>query len=242
MVAITSDIDWAPEPVIEYMVEIFRRNRIKCTFFCTHHSPVLLQSDPDLFELGIHPNFNPSLAGQGKPADSIVDELLEIYPTAKGVRSHSLTQSSRLSIMFRQKGMVYESNLFLPYQKDVAPSVLWNGLVRLPIVWEDDLHWEFGKTFEDLSIDMTDSGLKIFNFHPIHVFLNTTDAAHYENAKRFYHDAKELLKLKNRSHKKGVEDALMKLIEFIRQDKTKTFTLSEISQLTYNTDAAYANY
>ena len=37
----TSDIDWAPEAVIEDTIELFNKYGVKCTFFCTHKSAVI---------------------------------------------------------------------------------------------------------------------------------------------------------------------------------------------------------
>jgi hypothetical protein len=37
----TSDIDWAPEEVIEDTIGLFNKYGVKCTFFCTHPSAVI---------------------------------------------------------------------------------------------------------------------------------------------------------------------------------------------------------
>jgi hypothetical protein len=228
MIALTADIDWAPEEVIEEFKRLLESHNIKCTLFCTHKSEAINSLNPDLFELGIHPNFNPILEGKGGNINEVIDELMKMYPNAKGIRSHSLLQSSALLNLFAKKGFQYESNEFVPYAKNVTPSLLWNGLVRLPFIWEDDIHWMYSKKFDDLDVDLASPGLKIFNFHPVHVFLNTTDGNHYEQAKQFYQHPAELRKFRNSGSKKGVYDALSTLINEITSQGLTTYKLSEI--------------
>lgn len=230
-IAITADIDWAPEELLEYTISLLESFNVKCTFFCTHHSPVLLSANKELFELAIHPNFNPLLQGREGPSpDKIIDDLLALYPDAKGIRSHSMMQSSALLNLFAKKGFVYESNHFLPYHTNVYPFLLWNGMVRLPYVWEDDIHYMYGNKFDELKIDLDEPGMKIFDFHPTHLYINTNTEDHYLKAKPYYHDPAELWKLRNDGmQEKGAEDALVKLCSEIKEKNMDTFTLQELA-------------
>lgn len=229
-VAITADVDWAPDAVIKYMISLFETKKIRCTFFCTHFSEVLLSADKELFELAIHPNFNPLIEGQVGTTDKIIDNLMSIYPHAKGVRSHCMFQSTGILNQFANRGLIYESNHFLPYHTNVSPFLLWNGMVRLPYIWEDDIHWSYGNNFDNLNINLKDSGLKIFDFHPIHIYLNTTNGDHYLRAKKFYQNPAELQEFRNDGmHVKGAKDALMKLFQEIEEKQLETFKLIEIA-------------
>ncbi|MEI2738967.1 MAG: hypothetical protein V9F01_09290 [Chitinophagaceae bacterium] len=229
-IAITSDVDWAPEPVLEYMISLFEARGIKCTFFCTHYSEVLLNADRNLFELAIHPNFNPLLDGKAGNSDEVLDKILAIYPESRGVRSHSMLQSTGLINLFSRKGLIYESNHFLPYHKNISPFLLWNGMVRLPYIWEDDIHWLYGNSFADLKINLNEPGMKIFDFHPIHIYLNTTNEEHYLNAKPFYQQPLELQRFRNSGKDiKGAKDALEKLFQTIEGKGLHTFLLKEIA-------------
>jgi hypothetical protein len=60
-VLLTLDIDWAPDAAIDFVAEILVSRGVKATWFVTHDSPGVrrLRARPDLFELGIHPNFLP---------------------------------------------------------------------------------------------------------------------------------------------------------------------------------------
>lgn len=223
----TCDIDWAPEAVIVDTLELFKKFNMKCTLFATHPSKTLFQSDGALFELGIHPNFNPLFEGQSKKtAEDIVRDLLRIYPKAKGVRSHTLTQNSKLIDLFARCGLVYDANLFLPYQKISAPFKLWNGLKRVQFNWEDDVHFLYKRSFKESGLDFKSSELNILNFHPVHIFLNTESSKRYEQAQVFYQDPEKLLRCRNTTKTLGARDLLVSLLKFSKKFKY-TKTLSE---------------
>ena len=62
---ITMDLDWCPDFVLEYVLEILEKYNLKCTFFITHETKLLkyLRENTNKYELGIHPNFNYLLKG-----------------------------------------------------------------------------------------------------------------------------------------------------------------------------------
>jgi len=220
----TVDVDWAPEPVIAETLSLFQSHRVKCTLFATHPSKVLDACDRDLFEIAIHPNFNPMLAGQvGDPA-RVVDELLEMFPEARGVRSHSAAANTPLLQLFRSRGLEYESNLWLPYWDDIKPFRLWNGLMRIPYNWGDDIHLAYGRPFETPQIP-TAGSLTVVDFHPVHVYLNTDTTSHYEAARPHYHDADRLHALRN-TERAGARTVLLQLL----QQKSGGMTLSELAK------------
>ncbi len=228
MIAITVDIDWAAEEVIQDMLQFFEKEQVKCTLFCTHESEVIKSCSRDLFELAIHPNFNFLLNGENsKSIEQIIDELKSWYPEAKGIRSHSLTQNTFLLDFFQKKGFIYEANHFLPYRKNIQPFYLWNSLFRIPFVWEDDFHFMYDHSYNDLRIDIEGTGLKVFNFHPIHFFLNTSCEDDYVKAKKYYHDAAKLRQLRN-SSRAGVSDALKNLISQIKRLEMESYKMIEV--------------
>lgn len=229
MIVFTSDIDWAPDEVVADTIELFEEYGVKCTFFTTHYSDILLRSNKDLFEIGLHPNFNPIIEGLStKKIDAIIDELLDIHPEAKGVRSHSMLQSTHILQKFADKKFIYDANHFLPYHKNLKPFMLWNGMVRIPYNWEDDVHWAYGHTFEDSKMDLADEGLVIFNFHPIHIFLNTESKYRYDEAKKYYKEPKRLIEYRN-TKIKGTRDLLISHLEHCKANKSKTTKLIEIA-------------
>ena len=209
----TSDIDWAPEAVIADAIELFNKYNVKCTFFCTHQSSVInsIMNDKN-FELGIHPNFLPLMNQLKGTIEEAIEIVLEIVPNAKGVRSHSLVQSTPLFQIFKDYGLQYEANTNLPYKNDIEPYKLWNGLVKVIHNFEDDIHFMYNYSFEDTKINTYSNKLNVFCIHPIHIFLNTEVEQTYSNAKVHYQNASELMKYRN-TKTFGTRDLLIQLLE-----------------------------
>jgi hypothetical protein len=224
----TSDIDWAPEEVIEDTVALFSKYNVKCTFFCTHESAVINSIKKDAnFELGIHPNFLPLMNQQVGTIEKAIEHVLNIIPDAKGVRSHSLVQSTPLLQTFKKYGLLYEANTYLPYWADIYPTKLWNGLVKVPHNFEDDIHFMFNKSFDSCGLNLENKKFNVFCIHPVHIFLNTDCENTYNNARKYYQDSTELLKLRNTT-KPGVRDLLISLLEnHNRLCNNKSYTVYE---------------
>ena len=210
---LTFDIDWADDAVIEATIDLVEQAGVPATWFVTHDTPVLarLRANPS-FELGIHPNFLPLLM-QGNPrngatAGEVVDRLLEIVPEAKSVRSHSLIQSGRLLELFRDKGLTHEANSFIPEQSGMAlrPWIDWFGMIKVPYFWEDDF-WCEAPARASIEEVHARPGIRGYDFHPIHVFLNTDRLSRYEEARPAFGDAEALERHRN-LETAGVADML----------------------------------
>lgn len=228
--AISIDLDWVPEAIIADTLELLEMNSIKATIFATHPSNEINHCNKALFEVGIHPNFNFLLDGDTTKASNskeVLKKILDIYPDAKGVRSHSLVQSSRLLQEFADNGLLYESNQFLPYAKELIPMRLMINLIRIPYNWEDDGHFGYGYSFDEFKLDF--NKFNIFNFHPIHIYLNTENQARYNAAKKHYHDPKALLNFRNTGSEPGTRDLFKKLLTMINEKKYLTVTLLDIA-------------
>ncbi|MEN8810586.1 MAG: hypothetical protein ABF272_04250 [Flavobacteriales bacterium] len=227
-IAFTLDIDWAPEEVIQYALTIFSLYKVKCTLFCTHESEVIKNADKELFEIAIHPNFNDLLFEKKiNVAEDTLDELLAIYPDAKGVRSHSLTQSSSLQLLFASKGLKYDSNNYLPTKDIISPYKCWTGMTRIPFHWEDDIHFLQGKSFTDeFDQNVKPNDCLVLNFHPIHVFLNTDKEETYKKEKLNYHNVKKLKEGINNDNV-GTRDFLINQLERVKKNDCTHYNLNE---------------
>lgn len=231
MVSITSDIDWAPDYVIEHMIQLFEEFDNKCTFFATHKSGTLNRIDKKSFEIAIHPNFNNLIFNnQIISAEKIVKDLLELYPNAIGLRSHSVTHSSRLQQLFYNLGIKYDSNQFVPYNYDTKPYMCWSGVLRIPYNWEDDVHYMYGNHFDNIFLRKINIEMKniIMDFHPIHVYLNTYNREHYNTARKYINNYKLLKKYINKKHK-GIKDYLVEVLSYMREKKVKSKLLKDIN-------------
>jgi hypothetical protein len=212
---VTFDIDWAADEVLGDTVDLVERSGVPATWFATHDTPVLKRIlDNPSFEVGLHPNFNLLLAGDranGADAEQVLDRLLAFVPQARSIRSHSLVQGGRLLQLFQSKGLTHDSNTFIPSQSgmEVRPWEDWFGMIRVPFFWEDDFWCATPEEapFADL---LSRDGLLGFNFHPIHVFLNTETLDRYEAAREHFRRPRDLLGL--RYEGEGVRSRLCELL------------------------------
>jgi hypothetical protein len=186
-VCLSVDVDWVPDPVLAHVVDMIAGAGVSATLFATHATPVLATVSPPAFEIGLHPNFD-----RGGDFDSPLEELKAAYPEARGGRSHGLAVSSRILKRYIAHGLRYESNVFLPGHEGLRPVTRFEELVTIPFYWSDDKHLERGEPFELQAMRLDVPGLKVLNFHPIHVYMNTTSLPHYESFKAHYSDPNAL--------------------------------------------------
>jgi len=187
---ITIDVEWASDSIIAEVANYLISNKIKSTWFITHDSPEIsrIMSCRDLFEVGIHPNFLEATC-QARDAREIMKGLLRIAPEARSMRTHSLIQSTPLLMMAKEEfGIEHDVSLFLPYTPNIIPHQLFvsksSGLVRIPYFWEDDAE----TLYPNPSFSLSDAryhvdGVKIFNFHPIHIVLNSCNLENYQSCR-----------------------------------------------------------
>lgn len=220
---LTFDIDWCSDEVLSFTLDIIEKNNIKATFFVTHETKLLdrMRANPNI-ELGIHPNFNPLLIGDfryGKNFEEVIEYYKNIVPEAVGVRSHSMTQNSPILDTFEKFGLIYDCNTFIPYSSniEVKPYNHWTDkLIKVPYFWEDDVHGIYGWKW-DVKQFSNYNGIKVFDFHPIHVFLNTEHLDRYEKS-REWHNCEENLP-KHRYEGYGTHSFLIDLLKEINNVK-----------------------
>jgi len=96
-IAITFDIDWAPDWCVERCVSILDRFGVKATFFATHASEFLeeIKRRADMFEVGLHPNFHPG-SSHGSGTAEVIEHCRGFAGTARSMRTHGLMQWSNL--------------------------------------------------------------------------------------------------------------------------------------------------
>lgn len=228
MLTLTIDVDWAADAVLADTLQLLTDYDVNATIFATHKTH-LLEGLPKKIEVAIHPNFNDLLLGKGGNFQKEIDELMTQFPSAKGVRSHSLVQSSHILNYFVRVGLAYDSNLFLPYQNS-PPFHHFNGFVRIPYNWEDDYHYSIGRSFDAVGLNLEDhQRWNILNFHPIHLFLNTENQDRYNLSKPFHQDVNKLGEYCNRTNVPGTRDCLKMFLEYLKENHLETHNLEEIA-------------
>lgn len=218
-VFLTFDMDWAHDDVVNDSIDLVEQAGISATWFVTHDTPVLqrLRSLGGQ-ELAVHPNFNDLLSGANRTGEGGAEGLLErirrVVPEARSVRSHSLVQSERLVDVFERHGLTHISNCFIPHRAGFPnrPFRLWGNAVVVPHCFQDNVALKMptaAPSPEDLS-----TGFHVFDFHPIHVFLNTEDLTRYERTRHLHHKPVELAR--HRYEGRGTRTRLIDLLSLAR--------------------------
>jgi hypothetical protein len=152
-------------------------------------------------EIGIHPNFNYLLNGDiryGRNYKEVISYYKQLYPNSVSVRSHALTQSSLILDEFYTQGLKFDLNSFFPIinKEGLVPfKILSNGIIKVPFLWEDDIFFQNKeKLYKEI---FKGSGIRVLNFHPIHIFLNTEMVERYNDARPFFQNFSRLKKFVN---------------------------------------------
>lgn len=183
--ALTFDIDWAPDFAILHCLELLENAGCKGTFFATHSTSLNNVIVERGHNLGIHPNFLPG-SSHGSDVQEIISECLNYAPDAWCMRTHALLQSTPLlhEIFSKFPQLKLDVSLLM-HRSAFAHKIKWEidgvSFDRLLYNWEDDA--QFSRFKKDKLPDLFFGELTVFDFHPIHVFLNSTDGSEYHNLK-----------------------------------------------------------
>ena len=80
--------------------------------------------------------------------------------------------------------------------------------------------------FSAKSLDLVSPGLKVFNFHPIHIYLNTENISRYEQAKPYLKDKARLDKSINPGT--GVRNLFIELLNHVSALQIHTYKVKDI--------------
>jgi len=219
---LTFDLDWAHEEVISDTIDLVNQSGVSSTWFVTHKSTEIerLNRKADV-ELGIHPNFSISSKESHDNfamPNQVLSELLNIVPNAKSVRSHSLFHSERLVDVFHDFDLSHISNCFIPFGSGInaRPFSIWENMVMVPHCWQDNVALRMNLPFPNKS-ELLKSHF-VFNFHPIHIFLNTEKIERYESSRPFHQDPDKLIS--RRFNGAGTRTLLIDLLK-VMKDREK---------------------
>jgi hypothetical protein len=95
----------------------------------------------------------------------------------------------------------------------LAPWRLWNNIVRVPLYWEDDYHCVTKNQRNFDKVINTNFGLKVFGFHPLHIFLNTESLNRYELVRSFQNNPDKLINYRYTGE--GTRSRFVKLLNLI---------------------------
>lgn len=211
------DVDWAIDPVLEDTLDLIEEAGVKACIFVTHDTPILRRlRDNHNIELGLHPNFDPLIRGVGETsAREIIVQASRLVPDAKVLRSHAMTTSGRWLELYSEVGVTHLSNYVMFGDRNVHPLRQVNGIIEAPVYFADDgalYQRARGDSWFDVDPDLFSpgGGLQVYNFHPIHLFLNCESLQRYTDSRAIAGDANALLQ--RRFSGEGARSWLMALL------------------------------
>lgn len=171
IICFTIDLDWAKEPMIAKTLEMF--DDVPVTPFITHKSKTIEKhyAGAKRKHVGLHPNFWID-STQGHCYKDVIKNLCKLWPEARGFRSHRWFEDLKFSQEFRSRGFVYDSTTCMFLHPHILPYECFSGVIQLPVFFEDRWfmsgEWHPAVILQRLEV----YGLKVFDFHPIHIMEN----------------------------------------------------------------------
>lgn len=231
-VVYTMDVDWAKEEVIEYALNYFKEANVPVTTFLTHKSEVIQSAlkDPKVkLQTGIHPNFF-TKSTHGSDFQSVISHCLDFKPTLPYSRSHGLMYSSNIMIELLKQNIFTDFSIVNPLGKPIKPIVfeIFNTTFkRYSFNWEDDMFFYYQNNENFFKLSNLNLDVLILNFHPIHIYLNSLNEAHYTDFKAGSSD-------KNKGI--GTETFLKETLQEVKRGNLKAISLSDYFEMMDNQD------
>ncbi len=229
----TTDIEWSPEWAIEEVVRFFDDNGIPLTPFITHESPVVNEyfGKADMrHAVGLHPNFFAN-SSHGRTMDDVIESVCRLWPEAVSFRAHCFYDNTLMTNIFARKGFLFDSNLCLFLQPHSVPLLHASGMLRFPVYWEDDIHYQKKLPFSlsALKSHLDIPGLKVVNIHPLNFALNIADVEYY-NSHKYLYDHRELSFAWKQFvfEGRGTRSLIEEMIEHIRRKGCALMFMSDI--------------
>jgi len=181
MIALSFDTDWmAPEDLERFLEEYPFPGTGTFFLHCAYALEKLRRH-----ELCPHPF--PVAPEHWKP--SIAKMLQDFGLTPTGVRTHSAIHSHFLELCLYELGFKYTSNTSRLFLDDTRPVRLAWGCWEMPIYYMDNLDLTMAKYWPSLDHKplsrevllraLDGDSLYVFDFHPLHVCLNTPTLEYY---------------------------------------------------------------
>ena len=185
MICLTFDTDWMTESSMSQFLDDFPLLG-QGTFFAHEAFKCLAISD---HEIGPHP----FISNLGDWQQNLKNLSGRLGKPARGTRPHSCVFSHMIGVGLNELGFEYVSQANNLFQDGLRPFRHPWGIWELPIYYMDNMdfwttqnwpqlnHVSFSR--ELIQRAVTGQDLYVFDFHPLHVALNTRTSADYQSVK-----------------------------------------------------------
>jgi len=233
--SVTADVDWAPNYAVERFLTIIDDAGVSASIYATHDQ-CSLKGLPNSIEVGLHPDntrYHPEYGISRKLLD-----LRELFPDAVGVRCHRNFFGQNVAQLAVAAGMTYDASVFLWKHSHLRPWIDQFGLVRLAYNWEDGIQADYGYGWTMDHVPFHGQGLKIFNFHPIFVYLNCPDDDYRRKIVGNYKDLTQAPKSEIEPliyNGYGAQNFLVDLLGELKNRRAQSVTLADIARSAVST-------
>jgi len=154
-----------------------------------------------------------------------------------GIRTHSCVFSHLIGIQLRKRGYVYSSNIDNFLQPKLKPYRNAWGLWELPIYYMDNMDFWMPLNWPDLNhvpfnYEVIETAIKdefclyVFDFHPLHIALNTRTYEDYSSVKERIFPG-EVSPFEIRFQGKGVAVFFEELCTAMQNNGQRSYTCTE---------------
>lgn len=235
IIVITSDTDFVGDEILSYAYSTLTDT--PCTIFVTNSSDYVVNttSKNALWEVEPHPNFIDG-STHGGSVDGVFKTVNSFNTSGFGFRCHRYYFSNDVAELFVNNGYKYSSNVCTDLQY-VPPFKTRCGLLEFPIFFEDGGFIKFHSitNAESVISRMDDkNGIYVFNFHPIHIALNSCDfnvsrRIKDELSPERYHALTMLdIECARNTKKYGIADLLNDVLRFAATNNVRMLNLKQL--------------
>jgi hypothetical protein len=216
LVVFTADQDWAPEWACEVFLSEIKANELPVHVFRTNMSPTLDGAVNDgHITHGWHPNFKAN-STHGSSISEVISTMQAINPDSRTVRAHSYFESSETWDSLYAAGQIVESHGVTMFEENLQPIRMASNLIRVPVFFEDDVFMRDSPDELDCALlfkRLLSPGLKVLDFHPIHIGLNSKSLIHYEQSREILNNEESFLESMNH---RGIRTVMNDLVKYIK--------------------------
>jgi hypothetical protein len=180
---VTIDTDWASEAALRLTIDHFESHGIPLTIFNTHDSDAV-RSSLSRHEIGLHPFFGNN-SDHGDDVASVVRHVRGLPHNIAAFRCHRFAHSNESQEAMAEAGMLASSNICTDLSV-IPPFLERNGLLEVPVFFEDGGYLKRGHPLGDLSLLLAPQPVtcaRILVIHPMHFCLNTPDFTYMRRIK-----------------------------------------------------------
>jgi hypothetical protein len=228
VVVITADQDWAPEWAAGVFINAVEDLQIPVHCFRTNKTKSIDDAQGrGVITNGWHPNFKP-FSSHGKDYAEVIDTMTSMFPDCTTVRCHSYFESTEIWQLLFKAGIRFESHGNTNLENNIRPIKMMTGLTRLPVFFEDDCYMPLVRDEINprrLISGLVQPGLKVLDFHPIHVAMNTPNM-------KFYLDNKDSVykeQVVTEDSLFGVRNLFEEVVEYCRSNSIPIVSFLELA-------------